>query len=105
MYCHAAGVKVHAQPGDNIMSLAIHQQIQALHQQLTALPFADSDTQNQLLILQADINRLLADEADMSSENSPTDAVESLAARFDADHPALSNALRSLVDTLGKAGI
>jgi hypothetical protein len=87
------------------MSSIIHEQIQALHRQLAALPQVDSDTQEQLLILQADINRLLTDEATDSSDNSPTDAVESLAARFDADHPQLSNALRSLVDTLGKAGI
>jgi len=57
------------------------------------------------LILQADINRLLTDEAASESEHSATAAVESLAARFDADHPALSSALRNLVDTLGKAGI
>jgi hypothetical protein len=86
------------------MPSVIHEQIQALHRQLTALPQADLDTQEQLLILQADINRLLTDDA-ADSENSPTDAVESLAARFDADHPQLSSALRSLVDTLGKAGI
>jgi len=86
------------------MSSAIHEQIQALHRQLAALPQVDADTQEQLLILQADINRLLTDD-ETSNENSAADAVESLAARFDADHPALSSALRSLVDSLGKAGI
>jgi hypothetical protein len=87
------------------MSSAIHQQIQALHRDLAELQTVDADTQEQLLILQADINRLLTDEAASASEHSATEAVESLAARFDADHPALSSALRNLVDTLGKAGI
>lgn len=87
------------------MSSAVHQQIQTLHRQLAELHQVDSDTQEQLLILQADINRLLTDEAEASGDHSPAEAVETLAARFDADHPALSNALRSLVDSLGKAGI
>lgn len=87
------------------MSAAIHQQIQTLHRQLAELHQVDADTQEQLLILQADINRLLTDEAETSSDHSPADAVETLAARFDADHPALSSALRNLVDSLSKAGI
>lgn len=84
---------------------ALHQQIQALHRQLGAIPQADAALQEQLLILQADINRLLTEEASEADDHSPAEAVESLAARFDADHPALSNALRNLVDSLGKAGI
>lgn len=32
-------------------------------------------------------------------------SLEGLAARFDADHPALAQTLRQLVDFLGKAGI
>jgi Domain of unknown function (DUF4404) len=87
------------------MSSAIHQQIQALHRQLADLHQVDSDTQEQLLILQADINRLLADDIEAPGGHSPADAVETLAAQFDADHPALSNALRNLVDSLSKAGI
>lgn len=84
--------------------LSIDQQLQALHRQLAELERVAPTTQAQLLILQADINRLL-DASDTTDDASPTDAVESLAARFDADHPALSSALRSLIDTLGKAGI
>ncbi len=80
-------------------------QIQALHRQLSDLQQTDATTQQQLLILQADINRLLDTDAADDSDHSPAVAVETLAARFDADHPALSSALRSLVDSLGKAGI
>ncbi len=87
------------------MSTAIHQQIQTLHRQLAELHQVDADTQEQLLILQADINRLLMDDVETPGEYSPAEAVETLAVRFDADHPALSSALRSLVDSLGKAGI
>lgn len=87
------------------MSESINQQLQALHRQLAGLEHIDAATQAQLLILQADINRLLDADNDTADEASPADAVETLAARFDADHPALSSALRSLVDSLSKAGI
>jgi len=87
------------------MSQPIDQHIQDLHRQLADLQQIDSATEQQLLILQADINRLLEAEHEADDDHSPTDAVESLAARFEADHPTLSTALRSLVDSLGKAGI
>lgn len=83
---------------------SINLQLQALHRQLADLQSVEPATQQLLLTLQADINRLL-EVTDEMQDRSPTEAVETLAARFDADHPALSSALRSLVDSLGKAGI
>ena len=85
------------------MSQLIDQQIQDLHRHLTALPEAPESTRGQLLILLADINRLLDNPP--TQEQTPTEAVESLAAQFDVDHPALSVALRSVIDNLSKAGI
>jgi hypothetical protein len=34
-----------------------------------------------------------------------TEPVETLAVRFEADHPSLAGVLRQIMDTLGKAGI
>jgi hypothetical protein len=85
------------------MSSSIDQQLHQLHQRLAALPQVEPATREQLLIVLADINRLL--EADTPQQSTPSEAVESLAAQFDADHPSLSAALRSVIDTLGKAGI
>lgn len=85
------------------MAHPIDTQIHDLHRQLAGLPVAEASTREQLLILQADMTRLLDDAGDSPSQ--PGEALESMAARFDADHPALSTALRNLVDTLGKAGI
>lgn len=87
------------------MPQSINDQIHALHRQLAGLHQVEPATQEQLLILQADINRLLDNTTQTDGEHSPTEAVETLAARFDADHPALSAALRNLLDSLGKAGI
>lgn len=86
------------------MSTPLKQQLQTLHQQLRETPSADAETRQWLLILLADITRLLDPDA-TPAEPSPTAALETLAARFDADHPALSNAMRQLIDALGKAGI
>ncbi|MGC3982906.1 MAG: DUF4404 family protein [Steroidobacteraceae bacterium] len=86
------------------MSSQLKQQLQALHQQLRETHAADAETRQWLLILLADITRLLDPDAERT-EDSPTATLETLAARFDADHPALSTAMRQLIDALGKAGI
>lgn len=86
------------------MSAALKQQLQALHQQLRDTAIVDAETRQWLLILLADITRLLDPDAE-SAEGSPVAALDTLAARFDADHPALSTAMRQLIDALGKAGI
>jgi hypothetical protein len=87
---------------ENAMTTALNEQLRSLHQQLAALDEAPPATREQLLILLADISRLLDSEV---PSNSPAEALETLATRFDMKHPALSEALRRLVDALGKAGI
>jgi len=85
----------------------LKQQLAALHDQLSALKSTDADTRQLLGVLLADISRLMhTDSSDSSkTETSPAETMESIAARFDADHPELSGALRQLLDTLSKAGI
>ncbi len=85
------------------MSHPIDLQLQELHRHLASLPEASPSTREQLLIIMADINRLLDNSAEQ--EQTPSEAVESLAAQFDAEHPSLSAALRNIIDNLGKAGI
>lgn len=86
------------------MSTQLKQQLQTLHRELRETPHADAETRQWLLILLADITRLL-DPDGAAAEPSPAVSLENLAARFDADHPALSAAMRQLIDALGKAGI
>ena len=78
-------------------------QLAALHDQLTVLKNPDEDTRQLLGVLLMDISRLM--HADTSQESSPAETMDAIAARFDVDHPALSGALRQLLDALGKAGI
>ncbi len=88
----------------------LKQQLITLHEHLVNAQSADAETRQLLLILLADISRLLHAEVvhtEVAEVNTPApaEALETLAARFDVDHPALSNALRQLVDALSKAGI
>jgi hypothetical protein len=86
------------------MTSELRRQLNLLHEQLGAVTAVDQETKQQLMVLLADISRLLGAGAE-SQEHSPVERLETLAARFDADHPALSTALRQLMDALGKAGI
>ena len=81
------------------------QQLASLHEHLATLQTVDADTRQQLVVVLADISRLLHADAASTSNHTPAEALETLAARFDVDHPSLSNALRQLVDALGKASI
>lgn len=86
------------------MNPQLREQLASLHQQLSGLRSVDTESRQLLLVLLSDISRLLDPESS-DEPDSPVDKLESLAARFDADHPALSTALRQLMDALGKAGI
>jgi len=81
------------------------QLLASLHEHLAAVQTVDADTRQQLVVVLADISRLLHADAASANNHTPAEALDTLAAKFDVDHPALSNALRQLVDTLGKAGI
>jgi len=87
------------------MRPALRDQLIALHESLATVRFVDAESRQLLLLLLADISRLLDPDSSAEQDNSPVDKLESLAVKFDADHPALSAALRQLMDALAKAGI
>lgn len=87
------------------MNPLLRDQLKVLHEHLTALHSVDHETRQLLLVLLVDISRLLEPDSVSATENSPVERLESLAVRFDANHPALSAALRQLMDALAKAGI
>ena len=73
-----------------------------LHEQLTEAKTLDPASRKLLLTVAADIEKTLGEEGSRPSAGRPLD---SLAVRFEADHPALAGVLRQIIDTLGKAGI
>ena len=74
-----------------------------LHDRLGNAQSLDADDRRLLVTLLGDIEKVLA----RSPGVPPADAsgLESLAVKFEADHPALAESLRRVADTLAKAGI
>jgi predicted component of type VI protein secretion system len=70
----------------------------------------DADARRLLATVMRDMDRAL-NEADRGLDEasaavaSHTPRLESLAVRFEVEHPALAETLRELIDALGKAGI
>ena len=76
--------------------------LHALRSELEGLSSLDADAHRAATGLKAHLERLgVGAEASGSSAT----ALEAQAVRFEAEHPALSAALRQAADLLGKAGI
>lgn len=78
---------------------ALNRLLADVHAQLQSTPVLDAETHRLLGLVSADIERLGAGTATSRT------GIESLAVRFEVDHPALAAALRQVADVLGKAGI
>jgi Domain of unknown function (DUF4404) len=65
----------------------------------------DGESRTLLGTLMRDIERALGGGATRALAAADVPRLESLAVRFEAGHPALAEALRELIDALGKAGI
>ena len=73
-----------------------------LHERLTHTQSLDPEARQMLLTVAHDIEEALANDDTSAVEAEP---VETLAVKFEMDHPALAGVLRQIMDTLGKAGI
>ncbi len=74
-----------------------------LHDRLGNSRSLDADDRRLLVTVLGDIENALANSQAARSHDSS--GIESLAVKFEADHPALAETLRRLADTLAKAGI
>lgn len=78
----------------------LKQQLLALHETLKASPEIDDETQGLLQQIATDIGDVEAGHpADL------TERVQEQAVQFEQEHPALSEILRQIVDTLGRIGV
>ena len=73
--------------------------LKRLHDELARSASIDAESRRLLGVVVADIERL-----GLAAPTTPG-GLESLAVRFEADHPAVAAALRQVGDLLGKAGI
>ena len=76
-----------------------------LHTRLGSARSLDADDRRMLVTVLADIEKALTPGAIAPAAADTEESLESLAVKFEADHPAVAETLRRLVDTLGKAGI
>jgi hypothetical protein len=77
--------------------------LKQLHARLGNAQSLDADDRRLLSTVLADIESALANGA--AARQPPDGGIESLAVKFEADHPALAETLRRVADTLAKAGI
>jgi hypothetical protein len=73
-----------------------------LHARLGRTKSLDSESRQLLTTVAHDIEAALKTGTTPKTTLEP---IEELAMRFEADHPAVADVLRQIVDTLGKAGI
>ena len=76
--------------------------LRRLHEELGWADSLDDESRRLLKLVAQDIEALSASSA-AAGDHLP--ALERLAVRFDADHPALAAIARQLMDALAKAGI
>jgi len=83
-------------------SADLHDLLRRLHEELGKAGPLDDESRELLGVVAHDIGELSAPETDVAGH---APALERLAVRFESEHPAVSAALRQLVDALVKAGI
>ncbi len=92
-----------------MMNSDLRNKLAALHTELARTSRVDPQARELLVVLLEDITRLLGASAQPADESEDAPALrerlDGLAVQFEAEHPALSVALRRVVDALGKAGI
>jgi len=74
-----------------------------LHQELQRAPSLDRESQQLVMEISADIARLARPGAAPAADHTPR--LESLAVRFESEHPTLAASVRQIIDALGKAGM
>ncbi|HEV7714887.1 MAG TPA: DUF4404 family protein [Steroidobacteraceae bacterium] len=75
-----------------------------LHARLNDASTLDAEARQQLTTVAQDIEKALG-RSDASAAAPTKPRLEALAVKFEAEHPAVAETLRELLDTLGKAGI
>ena len=79
--------------------------LRGLHEELHRAQRLEPEDRAMLETLLDDIRRVLEAPAERPASGERGDALEGAAVRLEAGHPGVANALRAVIDALGKAGI
>ena len=92
--------------GDERMSEeSLRELLARVHERLSQTGSVDAESRKILGALVHDIDRALGEESGAAPASGHVPRLESLAVRFQTDHPGRAELLRQIVDALGKAGI
>lgn len=80
----------------------LKQQLQQLHSVLQQHPDLDDESRQ---LLQSIADDIANQPSDAQSEPGLNHQVQQQAIRFEQDHPALSEVLKQIMDTLGRIGV
>jgi len=82
---------------------ALHQQLQALRDELNNAPPVDAEERAELFALLQEIEQQLLDQA--INQESLVDELNLAVERFEVSHPTLAGTLRSVMQSLANMGI
>ncbi len=82
---------------------ALHQQLQALRDELNNAPLVDAEERAELFALLQEIEQQLLDQA--INQDSLVDELNLAVERFEVSHPTLAGTLRSVMQSLANMGI
>ncbi len=85
---------------------SLHDLLARVHERLSQTASVDDESRRILATLVQDIGRTLGRGPGAGpSASGHVPRLESLAVRFEADHPGLAELLRQVIDALGRVGI
>lgn len=88
------------------MPTELRQTLEVLHKELAGTRSIDAESRELLVTVMQDIARVLDQSLEEGDDaGSLQEQLETVAVRFESDHPRLSAAVRQVVDALAKAGI
>jgi hypothetical protein len=89
---------------ERVSEATLRELLARVHQRLGQAGSVDAQSRKLLTELVRDVDRALARDA-AGAPGAHAHRLESLAVRFEADHPALAEVIREVIDALVKAGI
>ena len=91
--------------GERTSEESLRQLLARVHERLSQPGSVDAESRKILAALVRDIDRALGEGEGAGPVRGHVPRLESLAVRFQTDHPGLAELLQQVVDALGKAGI
>jgi uncharacterized protein DUF4404 len=91
--------------GGRVSEKRLRELLARLRERLSQARSVDADSRKNLSGVVSDIDRALGQGGTAATAGEHAPRLESLAVRFEADHPGLAEVIREVIDTLVRGGI